>query len=184
MTASVPEWLPDAPWLPVTAPLTAGTTRRDARTTEAVVAQFAVGTHPRYQPHRDGEGVSTWCNIFLSDVTRALGCEVPRWWQSGGELVELSANAQCDWLARKGPSHGWDFLGADVAAANARADLGQVVVATWRNPVGARSGHVALVLPTRGEPGLHVAQAGLRCSSRLPLAEGFGTRLVTFFAHL
>ena len=112
--------------------------------TRRVVAQFEVATHPRWRP-RDLSGtgrVDTLCNVFFSDVTRALGCEANHLEMGrDGKPYELDANNLVRWLAYSGPRHGWRSTLSSVEAGNA-ADLGLVVGVTWLNPEGI--GHVFL----------------------------------------
>lgn len=177
------KWLPDTPWLPVTAPLTSGTAKRDPALTEGIVAQFAVEVSPRYQPRDDdGNGVrETFCNIFAMDVTTALGCGLPRVWPVASQWRELNANALVEWLASAaGRERGWQPA-TDVEAQQA-VDEGRVAVACWHSR-GAGPGHIAVVVPSQGQPGTWIAQAGGRNSSRCKLAAGFGSKTVSFFVH-
>jgi hypothetical protein len=180
-----PPWLPTTPWLPVTAPITGGTTSRSAAITESVVRQWAVETSPRYRPRPAiGGGADTYCNIFVCDVTTALGCAVPRWWQLGPRLEHLTANRQHDWLKRIGSEHGWSIPSEPLAAQRA-VDAGRVAVAVWTNPNAGHSGHIAVVVPSRGEAGVWIAQAGARCFERAKLEAGFGSdKTPQFFIHL
>lgn len=186
------DWLYLHPWLPLTALLTSGSACRTAELLLRVVAQFGLDTAARWLKHvstqANGEKtLATYCNIWLSDVTKALGCEIPRWWQHGALLVELSANDQQRWLQGEGLRHGW--RPCTVAEAQARANMGYPAVVTWRNPevdpVTKREhpGHVALFVPDQGEEGLFIAQAGLTCFSRGSLSSGFGARTVLCFTH-
>jgi hypothetical protein len=180
------EWLYPAPWLPLTAPLTSGSACRTPELLERVVAQFGLDTAARWQKHvatlADGQQrVETYCNVWLTDATKAQGCEVPRWWQRGALLVQLSANEQQRWLQESGPQHGW--RPCTVAQAQLAANMGHPAVATWLNPELGHSGHVALFVPDRGERGLFIAQAGLTCFSRGTLSSGFGARNVLCFTH-
>ena len=185
MTGQVPivDWRPTAPWFSCTAPLTSGSACRSPSLTRRVVAQFEVATHPRWRP-RDLSGtgrVDTLCNVFFSDVTRALGCEANHLEMGrDGKPYELDANNLVRWLAYSGPRHGWRSTLSPVEAGNA-ADLGLVVGVTWLNPEGI--GHVGLVEPSLGATELLITQAGVRCFEREPLAVGFGHRPVVFYVH-
>ncbi|MDP1824896.1 MAG: hypothetical protein Q8L48_16690 [Archangium sp.] len=185
-------WRLDHPWLPLTPPMTSGTTSRSGVITDRIVAQFGLDTGKRWQKLVEQLAggltkVSTYCNIWLNDITRALGCEVPRWWLVGAELKQLSANDQVRWLQRDGRKHGWREC--TPFEAQARANLGHVSVVGWINPevhpVTKRelSGHVALFVPDNGEAGLFIAQAGLTNFSRGTLTSGFGSRNVVCFTH-
>lgn len=185
-------WRPDSPWLPCTPPMTSGTLVRSADVLDRIVLQFGLDDGKRWQKlveklAGDITRVSTYCNVWLNDITRALGCEVPRWWLRGATLVELTANDQARWLSREGRRHGWREC--TPLEAQARANMGHPAVATWINPevnpVTKRelSGHVALFVPDHGITGLWVAQAGLTNFSRGTLSSGFGSRNVLCFTH-
>jgi hypothetical protein len=58
----------------------------------------------------------------------------------------LLANAQKEWLAAQGPENGWTRL-ADADAAQAAANRGQLVVASYHNHHDDRPGHIAIVRP-------------------------------------
>ena len=152
---------------------------RSATNLLAVVAQFLLEVSPRYHPRDlDDDGhQETMCNVFLSDVTAALGCPVPR----GDARKWLRANDQIDWLRSDAAVlAGWRETTAQTGAA--RAFVGFPTVVTFKAPSG--SGHVALLVPTPpGRTGAYVAQAGRRCSSRLSLAGGFGDLPVQFWTH-
>lgn len=186
------EWRYSAPWQPMTAALTSGSSCRTPELLERVVSQFGLGSWPRWEKHvevlSDGaRRIETYCNKWLSDGTRALGCEVPSWWQRGVEIVQLSANEQVRWLGRDGVQHGWRACTAEET--QARANLGYPAVVGWINPerhpqTGKElPGHVALFVPSRGEVGLFIAQAGITCFSRGTLSSGFGARAVLCFTH-
>jgi len=52
---------------------------------DAVIDQFSVEENSRY--FKDGNG--TYCNIFVSDVTKAMGAEIPHWVDKDGNAVEV-----------------------------------------------------------------------------------------------
>jgi hypothetical protein len=116
---------------------------------DAIIAQFRVGDAPRYQP-RDR---MTFCNIFMSDVTLALGCEIPHMHNG----VELTVNRTVREL-RAGAFPGWTRVSTPFT--------GGVTLVTWFNPSGG-PGHVAVVvgapLPVRPIQDVGVAQAGAIC---------------------
>jgi hypothetical protein len=144
-----------------------------------VASQFDVQTEARYRPRdTSGDGrADTHCDAYVGDVTRALGCEVPNWWDGR----ELSANGQIEWLAGTGRAYGWVQAGAH--AAIGAANEGRPAVATWRNPAG--SGHVAVCLPTPEGEEMRIAQAGRRCLWDVALSNGFGSHApeCVFFVH-
>jgi hypothetical protein len=137
-----------------------------------IVTQFQVETAKRYAA-ADGK---TFCNIFVWDVTRALGCELPHWWLS----KELSANGLSEWLKKQGEMHGWSR--ASELEARGAAEKGLPAIAIWVNPDGG-SGHVAVLVPSADPTKTEIAQAGLANFSRGSLERGFGPRHASFHIH-
>ena len=107
-------FLPVDAWLPTSFISTSTVGNRSAAALNNVIRQFDVENAERYRPWRNG---STYCNIFVWDVTRALGCEIPhyvdresgdaRYYPNIKGAYELDANGVCDWLRRRGAEHGW-----------------------------------------------------------------------------
>ena len=168
-------WLPADQWRAATPPVQLP---RSGTLLHIVVRQFDVERHARYAP-KDGK---TWCNIFVSDVTSALGCPIPHWVTTAGRpsthteagARELTANQTQDWLRELGVKFGWRPAKADEAAE--RANGGFPTVATWKNPAG--SGHIAVCIPGG------IAQAGKENFNLGSLERGFGTgREILFFTH-
>lgn len=180
MTPSM-DWLPTDPWVACTAPLTTGTAARSPGLTVQVANQFEVPWHPRYTPRTVGPaGHMTFCNVYLADVTKALGCAIPHVDLTGkGGWGELDANATIRWLSAVGPRHGWQPI--DAEAVPGEADAGKVLVATWLNPGGI--GHVALVVPSFGAVGPLITQAGARNFEGEHVTHGFGTLPVKYYLH-
>lgn len=186
MSAIALEWLSRWQYESSTAPITSGSERRDASVLVRVVSQFDVENQDRYRPGKPGP---TWCNIFVWDCTRALGCEVPHWIRG----KELTANELVEWLAgslhnggtKQGPAHGW--RGCSRADVRARALLGFPCLITYSNPNPARSGHIAIVLPSGVAVGddVQIAQAGATCHAYAPYnsATCFGNLPVRFWTH-
>ncbi len=128
-----------------------------------------VETNPAYKAGRLVEG-STWCNLFLHDVTKALGCTIPF----------MRANQQVDWLASiEGAGNGW----VEVPEADAfeAARDGRPAVAVWHNPEPLGHGHVAILRPSA--VGIKIAQAGAYNYSSCNLATGFGHLVPRFFTN-
>jgi hypothetical protein len=163
-------FLPEQAWLPVSAHSISTAFNRSAEDLNKVISQFCVESAGRYR-RRNG---NTYCNIFVWDVTRALGCEIPhyvdkesgdaRYYPDIKGAYEQDANATCDWLLRRGADYGWREITAQEAQNFANA--GFPVVSAWRNKNGG-AGHVQIVCPARGggyDPlrGVTVAQAGSR----------------------
>ena len=153
---------------------------RSLLTYRDVLSQFHVEVNPRYAP-RQG---TTFCNIYVWDCTRALGCEVPHWVGPAGQAVppgqgtETTANALLPWFIRRGPAEGWKEVYPQDALVHVQE--GRPCVAQYTAPRG--HGHIAMVLP--GPNGsLNVAQAGGKCLFDVPLKTGFGTCTPRFFIH-
>lgn len=154
---------------------------RDPTRLMAIIAEHHLRGHARYTP-RDvtGDGVNeTWCNLFVQDVSEAMSVMVPR---------QMRANQLVQWLAQDAAPFDWECLSLETQSdedaahvAQAMADQGQLALAGWVNPAGP--GHLAVVVPSLGEPGVWIAQAGRTNFTRAPLAQGFGGRIVTFFGH-
>lgn len=167
-------FVPDArQWVAVDAPLRSVPGDRSPYDLRRLLAQFDVERSARYQP----TGSATFCNIYVWDATRALGCEIPHWLENPKR--ELNANAVCDWLEFVGPKAGWQRVAAQEAAD--RASAGYPVVAAWKNP-GIGSGHVAMLLPSDGGE-LRIAQAGRKNLFDAPIANGFGRHRPRFYVH-
>ena len=168
------EWLHDDWTRSVIAPFQSDRHTRSSELLEAVVAQFRVEVHPRYA-RRDitGDGnPETFCNAFARDVCDALHAPLP-WGLRANQLVE--------WLS--GPTgRQMEWSGLSEHQARAFADEGCPTVATWFNRNGG-PGHIALVVPSRGESGVWIAQAGRTNFARGLLSRGFGSLPVTYFAH-
>lgn len=132
---------------------------------EHALRMFAPSTSPRYQP-RDG---LTFCNIFISDVTRALGKEIPH--RVNG--VEQTMNMMIDRLQQIGELPEWRLLRGSVRSW--MTDM--PIVVTWRSKKGP--GHGAFVCPQGpwDELGdIRLAQAGQKCGIGLPLRECFSKK--------
>lgn len=169
-------WLAKPPWKPVNAPRTCGPDARRAQEYVDICAQFDVVHAWRYQPRSK----TTFCNIYVWDCTRALGCEIPHWYEpktgaatAVGNGKEMTANAMYDWLDEG--QGGW--RGVEDRVAVELAGMGFPVVAAWKNPEGI--GHVAMVFG-----GGLIAQAGARNLWLAPLPQGFGKQKPSFFTHV
>ncbi|MFP2932068.1 peptidoglycan-binding protein [Pyxidicoccus sp. 3LG] len=169
-------------------PLKGDPKNRNADTYNQVINQFAVGNNPRYTPRdSSGDGVKdTFCNIFLWDVTRAMGAEIPHWVDANGNSVapgkgrEMNANATVDWMKKHGESKGWRKVSAEEAQKMANA--GHPSVALWKNPSGI--GHVGVIRP--GEvtsQGPAMAQAGGSNFNNKHVKDGFGNRPVEYWVN-
>jgi hypothetical protein len=184
--------------LPVDAPIKNDASSRSAAWYNAAIDQFSVDENPRYTPYKQGKG-DTYCNIFIWDVTRAMGAEIPHWRDENGnciivdpgesydslvrkEYTEVDANGNCDWLVQHGAENGWRQVGAEEA--QKMANEGHPAVAAWKNPVRGSPGHIAMVRP--GEitsNGPAIAQAGATNFNNGHVADSFGNKDVTYWVH-
>jgi hypothetical protein len=138
----------------------------------------------------------THCSAFAASVAKRLGIYVLR---PPDHSAILLANAQMGWLGDAAAAGaGWRPL-PDAPAAQAAANRGDLVLATFQNPDPDRPGHIAIVRPsdidaaTLQDQGPFVTQAGGHNALSTPLARGFrnhrgawlpgGGGSVRFFAH-
>lgn len=172
--------------------MTSGSLFRSASHLRAVVAQFQVETAPRYQPR----GGDTFCSTFAWDVSRAMGCELPKDVgvprtcvdDHGDKSIviakaERTINEVIDWLRSVSAINlGWRSV--DELGARALATQGKLALVVWKNPTGGH-GHVAVVVPPPSDrdPNTWIAQAGGKCFSQGTLQSGFGNVTVEFFGH-
>ncbi len=177
------------PWLPVLARCRSRSTRRSPELYDAVIDQFRVEVNQRYQ--RDAQGrEETYCNIFVWDVTLAMGAEIPHWITHAGipasptRGLETSANAAIGWLYAAGNRYGWQQV--RMGEAQAFANRGAPAVAVWRNEPG--SGHMAMLRPGAAtEDGPQLADAGeanhRRARAAHVFAAGWRGNEIAYFAH-
>jgi hypothetical protein len=138
----------------------------------------------------------THCSAFVASVAKRLGIYVLR---PPDHSAVLLANAQMGWLGSAAAAGaGWRPL-PDPAAAQTRANQGDLVLAAFENPDPDMPGHIAIVRPsdvdatTLEEQGPFVTQAGGHNALSTPLARGFrnhrgawlpgGGGSIRFFAH-
>ncbi len=177
---------------PIDAPLKGDPNQRTAETYNNVINQFAVAHNPRYAIRdSSGDGIKdTFCNIFVWDVTRAMGAEIPHWVdQRTGQPTtvynysqsrELDANATMDWLRQHGAQHGWRRVSAEEA--QRLANEGHPTMVGWKNPGGI--GHVAIVRPGNiNERGPAIAQAGSTNVNYAHVRDTFGNRPVEYWVN-
>ena len=161
-------------WRPTTPVITSNEYNRDPAAYRAVINQFKVDSSERYRPFRDG---NTYCNIFMWDVTCAMGAEIPHYInpETGAPMYypdvkgskSLTAREIDEWLGNYGYAYGWRETNAEIAQRH--ANLGKPAVTT-----AGTLDHVQVVCPSRdGEydpvRGVAIAQAG---------------RIVTSYTHL
>ncbi len=158
-------------WKGLTPPVQSAVGHRNGPLLQQVIAQFAVGTNPRYEPDAPGKPRG---HIFLWDVSRAMGCEVPHF--VGAR--ELSLAQTCDWLRHEGPMRGWRKVAdADLFTV---ASQGYLVVAMPRE---LKFKQLAVLEPQPVASKPLLTGAGLIRGSRLPAGDLLGARLLDFFAH-
>lgn len=180
----------DRPWVPVKVPAEPLNVPRSAEAYSRAIDALPLFESQRYQPH----GGATFCNIYVWDCTRLLGCEVPHWVNGSGMgsgiptdgpflgAREQTANDMADWLQVDGPRYGWGSVTTNDAQWH--ANVGNPTVAVWRNPSG--TGHIAMVRPGELHPekGPCIAQAGKRNFRSGHVRDGFGAHPVEYFVHL
>lgn len=72
---------------PVDPPVTSTLEDRHPLLYSAIINQFGVETNPRYRPRNN----NTYCNIFVWDVSSAMGAEIPHWINPNtGEAVDYN----------------------------------------------------------------------------------------------
>lgn len=168
-------------------PLTNAAGDRDPAIYAQVINQFAVGDNPR---HLAGHG-ETYCNIFVWDVTRAMGTEIPHWIDGAGNIAvpgaphtnEININGGVNWMRSHGvPQHGWKKVTPQEA--QDAANQGLVSVVMWKNPTGGH-GHTAVVRPgSINQKGPEIAQAGRHNFNWGRIADGFGSLSpLEYFTH-
>ncbi|MDR1064870.1 MAG: hypothetical protein LBL25_00695 [Oscillospiraceae bacterium] len=181
--------LPDAEWVPATPVIRNSAGNRSPENYNKLVRQFDVTAASRYAPGRNGH---TYCNIFVWDVTRALGCEIPHYISSSGAPMEypntagaseLNALSMGRWLASSGKSYGWTE--ATPEQAQLHANLGKPAVA-----VSSAVSHISMVVPSAVEydprRGVTVAQAGSYVTNYSYLGNIYsnsGLKSVRYFVH-
>ncbi|MBL8955566.1 MAG: hypothetical protein JNK82_32625 [Myxococcaceae bacterium] len=157
----------------VQAPVQSREGRRSKKIFHQVLAQFAIGKNPRFDP--DGPGKPRG-HIFVWDVSRAMNCEVPHFFG----VKELTLAQTVDWLRAEGPSRGW--LRADPKAVVELAGKGQLVIAL---PKEMRLKQMGIVTPEPadkdGRPRL--AGAGVKLGPNLSVHELLGVYAAEFFTH-
>ncbi len=177
---------------PVDAPLKGDPNHRTPETYNNVINQFAVAHNPRYAIRdSSGDGIKdTFCNIFVWDVTRAMGAEIPHWVDKRtgqpttvynySQSRELDANATMDWLRQHGAQYGWRQVSAEEA--QRLANQGHPTMVGWKNPRGI--GHVAIVRPGNiNERGPAIAQAGATNVNYAHVRDTFGNVPVEYWVN-
>lgn len=175
--------IPDTPWTEINPYKTNAEGQRSASAYNEVLADLDVANRYRYQP-RNG---NTYCNIYVWDATKAMGCEIPHFYdpntgmetasRQAGTYLEMSASRMTNWLRDFGAQNGW--IECDEATAIAMANKGMPTVAA-----ATTTGHVAMVTPqNEGETGVMISQAGGRNFEHGSLQSGFGSHQVKYYYH-
>lgn len=178
----------ETPWAVLSPSVTSDESFRFGELYALVIKQFDVERNPRYTPNE-----TTKCNIFVNDVTRAMGCEIPQSVLPDGvtptlitnaDKRELDANAMIRWLRNHGAAYGWDRCSESEAVAYAVE--GKPAVVTAYKPLGI--GHMAVLLPERfGDAALGplIAQSGAVNSARTWVRDPrtFGGGVVEYWRH-
>jgi hypothetical protein len=137
-------------------------------------------------------GKHTHCSAFVAAAAKRLDIYILRPPEHGQILL---ANAQYEWLATEGAAKGWTSISGP-AAAQAAANEGRFVVATYRNHNDDKPGHIAIIRPSdKGDAairseGPQIEQAGGTNYRSTTLARGFaghpaawGRGEVRYYAH-
>lgn len=173
--------------------ITSSAYNRNATLYRRVIDQFDVENNVRYSV-KNG---STYCNIFLWDVTRAMGAEIPhyidpdtmeaRYCPDTKGAIQTNANTICNWLSQKGSEYGWHEVSAQEA--QTLANQGRPVVTAYKNTGG--SGHVQVVCPSNDgkfdpKRGVTIAQAGRHLYDYAYITDVYGSKglsKVKYYAH-
>jgi len=188
--------IPDRPSRPVTPAITSHMHNRSAQRYTNVIAQFSVETSRRYAVNKKGTG-DTYCNIFVWDVTSAMGAQIPYYYdpKTGAPMtypdvkgaMYMSANRMYNWLHQHGARYGWHEVSAEQA--QMLANQGKPVVASLKRT--GMSGHVQMVCPSKDgvydpKRGVTIAQAGRNLTSYRAITSIYSKSSlgrVKYFAH-
>ena len=178
-------------WRPTTPVVTSSEGNRNPELYNAVIRQFKVETAERYKPFRDG---NTYCNIFMWDVTCAMGAEIPHYTEpeTGAPMYypdvqgarSMTAVMIDEWLKTYGEAYGWRQVDAETA--QRYANEGKPAVTA-----GGSIDHVQVVCPSKdGEfdpiRGVAIAQAGSIVTSYTHISSIYSANAlskVSYFVH-
>lgn len=156
--------------LPLSEAFTSFPNQRARSRLDSILDWFNVEDSPRYRPL----GGTTYCNIFVWDVTRALTAEIPHWvdadWLPCGQKHPGARETTANMLFGKLRDGAWGWRECDQVHAGSFVRGGFPVVAAWKNPKGP--GHIAMLTPSDDD--ILVAQAGAVCARRIPIQHAFG----------
>jgi hypothetical protein len=163
-----------------------------------VESKWIAGTHidwetgaPDGSPERM-PGHHTHCSAFVASAAKSLAVYILRPPEHGQVLL---ANAQSEWLAGEGADKGWRPI-ASALEAQALANSGALVVASYHSHRDNTPGHIAIVRPsvvtaeTIAAVGPTLIQAGSVNSSAIPAKQGFAGHIhawrdneIDYYAH-
>lgn len=179
---------------PATPAVVSTASNRSAQAYRQVIDQFNVEKSQRYAI-KNG---STYCNIFLWDVTSAMGAEIPHYtdpktgapvqYPNTSGAKAMNANSINSWLNQYGSQYGWKKVSAEEA--QRYANMGMPAVTSWKNPNG--HGHVQVVCPSKdgkydSAKGVTVAQAGRKLYNYAYATQVYGSgtlKKVEYFVHI
>lgn len=188
--------IPYDAWKPVTPAVTSNVFNRSPQLYRNVIDQFSVETNGRYEVNKNGWN-DTYCNIFVWDVTKAMGAEIPHYYdpETGAPMqypnveggLQMNANRMHNWLFEHGEEYGWYQVTAEQA--QAMANQGRPAMTVLKNDSG--HGHVQMVCPSNDlsyneDRGVTIAQAGRKLTSYQPITQTYRASLpkVVYFAHM
>ena len=139
-------------------------------------------------------GNHTHCSAFVASAAKQLGVYILRPPEHGQVLL---ANAQSEWLSGDaGQTQGWQPI-VSPADAQAAANQGMLVVASYHNHHDDKPGHIAIVRPSDrsaqalAQSGPEIIQAGSTNLRDASLKQGFaghpaawGKGEVRYYAHV
>ena len=130
-------------------------------------------------------GKHTHCSAFVASAAKQLGVYILR---PPEHPQILLANAQYDWLEREGARQGWTPVDGPLVA-QAEANRGRLVVATYRNHHDDKPGHIAIIRPSDKDRaailavGPQITQAGGTNYRSTDLAIGFAAHPAAWNRH-
>jgi len=137
-------------------------------------------------------GKHTHCSAFVAAAAKKLGVYILRPPEHGQVLL---ANAQNEWLAEDGAAEGWRPVGSALEA-QALANSGVLVVASYLSHREDKPGHIAIVRPAAVAPeeiaavGPTLIQAAVVNSASISAKEGFAGHVhawrdneIDYYAH-
>jgi len=145
--------------------------RRSKRGLLNVIQQFAAGHNPRYAPDANGQSRA---HIFVWDVSRAMGCEIPHFLQGR----ELSLAQTVDWMKMTSHTRGWRKLLPDTALKEVeQGNLGIVV------PKDKKLKTIAVLRPRSSDGVVRVAAAVPGKGNEVSVHEALGTADIELYVH-